>query len=96
LAQLGGRDVLGLGINLFGLGLSLLCFGLSIVLGFSKGLGFFAFTLVLGTLDPLALVTSLAGSFRCLRKGEISLDSQGCTEDSRAVAEGDERAIRTS
>ena len=75
MARLGGRDVLSFGINLFSTGFSLLCFGLSSVISFSRGLSLLTLTLVLGALTPLALIPSLAGSFRSLREGEISLDS---------------------
>ena len=82
LAQLGSRSVLGLRISFLGLGLCFLCLGcnfpvLGSILGFYGRLFPLALTLVFLPLNPLALITSLAGSLRSLRERESILDSRG-------------------
>ena len=82
LARLGSKSVLGLKISFLGLGLCFLCLSYSFlvlgsVLGFYRRLFPLALTLVFLPLSPLALITSLARSFRSLREKESTLDSRG-------------------
>ena len=82
LARLRGRSILGYRISFFRLGLCFLCLscsflGLGSFFGLWGGLGPLALTFIFGPISPLALITSLAGSFWSLRRGESSLSRQG-------------------
>ena len=82
LARLRGRSILGLRINFFNLDLCFLCLSCSFlvlanIFGFWGELFLLVLTFVFGLLNPLALITSLVGSFWSHRKRESTLGSQG-------------------
>ena len=85
---LGLSNILGLRISLFSLGLYLLCLDLSGICSLWGGLSLLAITLVFGPINPLALITNLAGSLGNLRERESSLDSQGLLWGLRSNGKG--------